>query len=153
VRSGIHRQLILTALFTVLLTTIVAALVVKFLDPANSNQSELYDPGREALVEAEWRLAQAVPHGATGKMANYLTPQQVAEVLDKLDTARHADSAQRQRIDALRRMVTELEEADRAARASLERRTQLYERIVGEMDSLIEEYSGSGEAKPAASSD
>ncbi|MCB1784909.1 MAG: hypothetical protein H6953_01135 [Chromatiaceae bacterium] len=105
-----------------------------------SRRSELYAPGRQALVEAQWLLEQTIPHAETKPLERNLTHQHMKTVLDWLETAEDVQPEHRQRVATLRDMVSDLQAADSAAEASAKQRSRLYTRIVSELKSLIEQY-------------
>lgn len=134
-----RRSVILTSLILLTLITVAAALLFDVID-IGVPRPDLYNPGREALVEAQWQLAQTIPHGQTAPVEADQTHQHIRTVLDWLDTAQNVEPEHRQRIAALREMITKLEAADREAQASAQHRRQIYDQIVSELKTLIARY-------------
>lgn len=134
-----RRAVTIVALLLVTLATLTAAVAFDVLD-LGTRRADLYNPERKALVEAEWQLSQAVPHGQDATSETTLTHRHIHTVLDWLDRAEAIQPRHRQRIAALREMVGELETADRAAQASAERRLHLYAEITAELKALLAPY-------------
>ena len=135
-----HKPLVDVALLIVLLVIAAAAFVFDLVD-FEDQRPDLYNPGREALIEAEWQLRQSVPHGPSENDPSDLTAQQVYDILDELEKARDAEPAHRERIGRIRARVAMLQQVDREVHASTLRRTELYDSIVSEIDELLSQYT------------
>jgi len=144
VTSRRRKALMLTSLLLITVATVTAAVLFDLLHLGIS-RPDLYNPEREALIEADWQLSQSVPHGpAAGSMTAPVHPR-IDGVIDWLDKAQGVQTEHRQRIAALRNKVQELDAADRAVRADVTRREQIYREINGELKFLIDRY---GDAPP-----
>ena len=59
-----RRLLIVVSLLLLTLIIVAAAELSNRLAPG-IGRPDLYNPERDALIEADWQLSQSVPHGAT----------------------------------------------------------------------------------------
>jgi len=134
-----RRLLTIASLLLLTLMIVTAAEVFDLLAPG-SGQSDLYNPERKALIEADWQLSQLVPHGPASDLQGAPIHRHIETVLDWLDRAEGVQSDHRQQITELRAKVRALEAADRTARASAAQRDQLYDEINHNLKALIDRY-------------
>jgi hypothetical protein len=129
-------------LASLLLLTVLTVIVAVALDELKLgiHRPDLYNPEREALIEAEWQLSQSAPHGSTSVDVTQATHRHIRSVLDWLEKAEDVQPQHRQRIVAVRERVAELEAADREAAANARHRVQLYQEIMKELEHLMAPY-------------
>ena len=134
-----------------MLVTLSAAILFDVLG-FGMRRPDLYNPEREALIEAQWQLAQSVPHGPSQTLQDEqteATQRHIHTALGWLEKAAGVRADHRQRITTLRAEVEELEAADRAARASATHRARVYAQIAAELKTLIKRYKNTPPALAA----
>lgn len=142
--SNRRKTLMLTSLLLITLITVTAAIVFDLLHLGIS-RPDLYNPEREALIEADWQLSQSVPHGRAAGATNPPAHPHIDAVIDWLDKAEGVQSTHRDRIAELRSKVQQLDAAERAVQADVSRRERIYNEINSELKFLIDLY---GDAPP-----
>ena len=136
-------------LASLLLLSLVTVTTAFLFDLVNLGvrRTEMYNPEREALVEADWQLSQTMPHGPASITPVHRTERHIRKVLDWLDKAEGMQSEHRQRIAVLRDKVEALAAAERAVQSSSAHRDRLYDEISSELRFLIDRY-GEGPPNP-----
>lgn len=139
-----RKALMLTSLLLVSLATVTTAVIFDLFH-LGTKRPDLYNPEREALIEADWQLSQSVPHGPAAGGINTAAHPHIDAAIDWLDKAEGVQTEHRYRIAELRRKVRQLDVADRAVQADVSRRERIYNEINSELKFLIDLY---GDAPP-----
>lgn len=120
-------------LLALIFTTLMLALAFRAIDPGISRH-QLYNPERDALVEAQWQLAHAWPDGASTLDARIRS--HIQRALLSLDQAQQDRPQRRQRIEHLRDLLEQLWHAEYQAQQQANARHALYQQIIKRLNAL-----------------
>lgn len=134
-----HTQRYRLMLASLILLGLIGLLILGLRDPAQL-KAQFYDPGRDALVEAQWELSHAIPHGneAKAEKPNKGHLQQVSELLAE---ARQAHPDRPQELMKVEQLLAQLKAQDQLVKQHEARRAELYQTIHAELHKLSQPSS------------